>query len=46
MLDLNREGDALLVEEAMGFWPLDIILNQYLLSLGEFATLNSLGDGA
>ena len=45
MLDLNREDDAALVDSAYGFWSIDIIFNQYLLSLGKFASLESLGEG-
>ena len=46
MLDLNRADTTLLIEPVLGFWPIDTIYNQYLLSLGEFSTLESLGEGA
>ena len=47
IMDLSREGQhPALVDNSFGFWPIDIFYNQYLLSLGQFATLESLGDGA
>ena len=46
MLDLNRDEDNLLVDSSFGFWPLDLIYNQYLLSLGQFDSLEQLGEGA
>ena len=46
MLDLNRSDAKPLIEPVFGFWLVDTISNQYLLSLGEFASLESLGDGA
>mmetsp|Transcript_30121 Transcript_30121/g.39989 ORF Transcript_30121/g.39989 Transcript_30121/m.39989 type:complete len:184 (-) Transcript_30121:387-938(-) len=41
ILSLNRPKDASLIGEDFGFWPVDMIYNQYLLSLGEFATKDS-----
>ena len=46
MLDLNRDEDDAILGSAFGFWLIDAIYNQYLLSLGEFASLESLGNGA
>ena len=47
-LDLNRayRGDDELIEPAFNFWIADAMYNQYLLSLGEFASLENMGDGA
>ena len=38
MLNLNRskEEDNLVIAEAFGHWSVDMLVNQYLLSLGEF----------
>ena len=44
MLDLNRAEGSELIQSSYGFWLFDLILNQYLLSLGEFASLESIGD--
>lgn len=35
-LNLNRTDDNAIVDGVFGFWGLDILFNQYLLSLGEF----------
>ena len=40
MLNLNRTDDNKVVDEIFGFWGLDILLNQYLLALGEFSIDN------
>lgn len=38
MLQLNRTEDNALVDEVFGsIWPLNLIYNQYMLSLGEFS---------
>ena len=40
ILDLNRsDEDATLISSTYGFWFFDLLVNQYLLSLGEFASL-------
>ena len=41
MLNLNRDADNILIESSSGSWILDIVYNQYLLSLGEFATMDN-----
>jgi len=40
ILSTNREADAQIVDEYMGWWLIDATLNQYLLSLGEFSMDN------
>ena len=43
MLNLNRaEGDEI-VNETFSFWGLNLLLNQYLLALGEFNMDNFAG---
>ena len=42
MLDLNR-SESPLISVRFDFWVLDAIYNQYLLSLGEFKSLDSVG---
>ena len=44
MLDFNR-SDYKIVGDNFDFWVLDAIYNQYLLSLGEFNSLDSVGEG-
>ena len=44
MLDLNRNGDEVLIGTSFGWWFIDGIINQYLLSLGEFASLETMGE--
>ena len=44
MLDFNRSDDKI-VGDNFDFWVLDAIYNQYLLSLGEFNSLESVGVG-
>ena len=48
ILDLNRKanGSDLLISANFGFWPIDTFLNQYLLSLGEFASLEKMEEGS
>jgi hypothetical protein len=36
MLNLNRTADNSIVDDPFGFWGLNMLLNQYLLALGEF----------
>lgn len=36
LLNLNRGEDNAIIEPIFGFWLLDLIMNQYLLALGEF----------
>ena len=36
MLDLNRTEENALVDPTFGFWLLNLLLNQYMLALGEF----------
>ena len=36
MLNLNREPDAQIVDPIFNSWMLNLLLNQYLLALGEF----------
>lgn len=47
MISLNRIlDDQRLIKDRTFFWLVDIILNQYLTALGEFATLDAFtGDG-
>lgn len=42
-LDANSMSEKELIEGIFGFWVLDLIYNQYLLSLGEFG-LDNFGD--
>ena len=42
ILDLNRDKDSTLILSAYGFWLIDILVNQYELSLGEFTSLESI----
>ena len=44
MLDMNRDAKAALISSGSGFWLLDGIINQYLLSLGEFTSLEQVPD--
>ena len=37
MLNLNRVEDNSVVDEPFGFWGINMLLNQYLLALGEFS---------
>jgi len=37
MLNLNRLEDNSVVDEPFGFWGINMLLNQYLLALGEFS---------
>ena len=37
MLNLNRLEDNSVVDEPFGFWGINLLLNQYLLALGEFS---------
>ena len=46
ILDLNRSEDAALISETYGYWFLDALINQYLLSLGEFASLETMEGGS
>ena len=46
MLNLNRDADSAIVGDSYGFWLVDAIFNQYLLSLGEFANLDNYRDSA
>ena len=48
ILDLNRKanGSDLLISANFGFWPIDTFLNQYLLSLGEFVSLEKMEEGS
>ena len=47
ILNFNREGDdAQLIADSYGFWLVDCIYNQYLLALGEFATLDAYAGDA
>ena len=39
MLDMNRDESSALIASDSGFWILDGLVNQYLLSLGEFTSL-------
>ena len=39
MLDMNRSDGSEIISKVFGFWLLDAIYNQYLLSLGEFGGL-------
>ena len=41
MLDMNRGEDAHLIAQIFGWWFIDALYNQYLLSLGEFSSLAS-----
>ena len=48
MLNQQRfryEEDTQIIREQLGFWLLDVLYNQYLLSLGEFSTLDALTHG-
>ena len=36
LLNLNRGDDNVIIEPIFGFWILDLLMNQYLLALGEF----------
>lgn len=45
MLELNRDENSELVSAPLNFWVIDTILNQYLLSLGEFSSLDHLANG-
>lgn len=36
LLNLNRGDDNAVIEPIFGFWVLDLLMNQYLLALGEF----------
>ena len=40
MLDFNREEESRVVQSTFGWTVLDAVYNQYLLSLGEFDSLN------
>ena len=40
MLDANSNEDKQLIDSAFNFWLLDLVFNQYLLSLGEFGLDN------
>lgn len=37
-INMNKDGENGMVDGYFGFWPIDVMLNQYLLSLGEFST--------
>ena len=41
MLDMNRSEDTHLIIPIFGWWFIDALYNQYLLSLGEFSSLDS-----
>ena len=41
MLDMNRGENAHLIAQIFGWWFIDALYNQYLLSLGEFSSLSS-----
>ena len=42
MISLSRDDDdQKLIQDGHFFWVLDVIWNQYLLALGEFATLDA-----
>ena len=36
LLNLNRSEDNAIIDPVFGFWLLDLVMNQYLLALGEF----------
>jgi len=41
MLQLNRHEDNAVIDEVFGsLWPVNMIYNQYMLSLGEFSIDN------
>ena len=44
ILDLNRGEDSTLVPSSYGFWPIDTLVNQYELSLGEFVSLEAIPE--
>ena len=46
ILDLNRDGseESTLIPSSYGFWPIDALVNQYELSLGEFTSLEAIPD--
>ena len=44
ILDLNRDKDSVLIPSTYGFWLIDVLINQYELSLGEFTSLESIPD--
>ena len=41
----RHEEDMMIIKEQLGFWLFDVLYNQYLLSLGEFYTLDALTHG-
>mmetsp|Transcript_10185 Transcript_10185/g.13817 ORF Transcript_10185/g.13817 Transcript_10185/m.13817 type:complete len:252 (-) Transcript_10185:385-1140(-) len=45
MLSLNRDKEQALVNENFFWWGFDLIYNQYLLSLGEFESLDAFPKG-
>ena len=48
ILDQNRnidDEDSLLVSNITGIWLIDMLINQYLLSLGEFTNLDAFVKG-
>ena len=40
ILNLNLDADSQVVDEVFDFWLVDMLLNQYLLALGEFSLDN------
>lgn len=40
MLDMNRSAESQMIPSIFGWWFFDAFYNQYLLSLGEFASLS------
>lgn len=46
ILNFNRDDKSKIVSDSIGFWLIDCIFNQYLLALGEFASLDSYADSA
>ena len=43
ILNLSRTDDNDMVDDFMGYWVLDILVNEYLLALGEFTMDNFAG---
>jgi len=45
ILNLKLDDESQVVDEVFGFWLVDMLLNQYLLALGEFSLDNFASNG-